>query len=495
MALRLSDRVKAILGSCRTEAAAQMAFLTFAVVVCLVFAGHVLYSAFCALSWQNFLMSDYGVYTNTLYNLANGEGFRFLVDHNYLKTHLSFSLVLLVPLIWVWESPYLLIVVQWLFLAGGACIVWRIMYRVKVPAILQAALLLLWFAYPFTQSVMLSEFHGVSAYLVLIPWLLQCLLFRRAMVVLPWLCILGLREEAGLLVVPLLLYCAVRENWKGGYVYALLSIVYVCLALGIIYPWINDEHVLSVRGSEASAAGIAKGWTRQGLQARATATFWMLFPCIPFFVLLRRGRLALLLPVLAAWLIAMASGVTRQYSLAFHYPAPIIAFIMVGLIFVCAAGVAYLDGKERKSRIVWVLALWLVGSVGVAHYYQGFFLGGGRTHRVYAGMNPQAGTLRAAIKDISKDGIMLTSQFLAPHVAVRSDVAIWRYWKPDEHKVEWVLFRYGEHAEPGREYIKQVLESGEFGVFACHMPFVVLKRGHDACNNAALLAEMNKSGR
>ena len=70
-----------------------------------VFLGHLLFSALAAFSAQNYLMSDYGVYTNTIYNIAHGNGFKFLSEHSYLRTHLSFSLALLAPLFWLYSSP------------------------------------------------------------------------------------------------------------------------------------------------------------------------------------------------------------------------------------------------------------------------------------------------------------------------------------------------------------------------------------------------------
>jgi hypothetical protein len=84
-----------------------------------LFAGHLLYSAMCALSWKNFLMMDYGAYTNFLYNLAHGDGFRFL-----LRTQLPEN-----PPLLLLHPPgarssisgnlrLLLILIQWLFLDG-----------------------------------------------------------------------------------------------------------------------------------------------------------------------------------------------------------------------------------------------------------------------------------------------------------------------------------------------------------------------------------------
>lgn len=457
----------------------QLSFQIVIVITSIVFAWHLLYSAICAFSWQNFLMSDYGVYTNTLYNLAHGKGFKFLVDNNYLRTHLSFSLTLLAPLMLLWDSVYLLIIVQWGFLIWGAIILIRIMCRLQIPSMLQMSILLFWVAYPFTQSVLLYEFHGVASYLLLIPWLLHCLLFNKPMVFLPWLCILGVREEAGIVIIPLFICMAILQRWKAGYIYAFFSLIYVLYAIGYLYPLVNMVSLFDVvRKKETSLPKILEGFGTDGLKLKGAATFWMILPCLPFLYFFKGSRLIIIAPVSIVWIISMLSGFSKQYSLTFHYPAPIIALVMSGLILACAKSIFYAKDEKQKLRIIWILSLWVFFAVGIAHYYNGYFLFGKNTHRVYASMNKNEKSLNDVIKNIPKDGILLTNMRLGPHVSTRSDIITWQYFVPEKHKIDWILFHQKEYTKKGYEYISNVMKSGEFKVFKGSNPYVLLKRSY-----------------
>ncbi|HPY62287.1 MAG TPA: DUF2079 domain-containing protein, partial [Kiritimatiellia bacterium] len=240
-----------------------------------------LWSGFCAFTWRKFGLFDYGVYTNMIWNSGHGQLFRCLLDRTYLATHLSFSLALLGPLFYLWDHPFLLWVAQWLMLISGALILLRGALRAHVPAFLAWAIVLFLFGYHLNQQVLLSEFHGVSAYLLLVPWLYYCLRFQRRWVWLPWLLTLGLREDAGFIILPLLLYCAVRERWWPGYVYAALSVVYCLVAIQWLFPLLagmslqvrRAGHVNNPLGNLLNPA--------TGL-LRLRALLWVALPALPF---------------------------------------------------------------------------------------------------------------------------------------------------------------------------------------------------------------------
>ena len=137
-------------------------------------------ASFAAYTWGKFTLFDYGVYSNMFWNSGRGDFFRMLLDRSYLKTHLSFTLALLGPLYRLWDHPFLLSLLQWIFLMGGAAVL-GLSLRRRVRGELIAALLFFTIAYPYSQSVLLSEFHGVSLYLLLVPLLYVCLVHRR-----PW---------------------------------------------------------------------------------------------------------------------------------------------------------------------------------------------------------------------------------------------------------------------------------------------------------------------
>lgn len=453
------------------------------------FALHLLYSAVCAFSWKNFLMMDYGAYTNFLYNLAHGDGFRFLYEHDYLKTHLSFSFVLLAPLVWLCASPLLLIVVQWAFLMGGAAILARFLRRAAVPRPLAAALLFAFAAGPLTQSVMLSEFHGVSAYFLLFPWLLYAAAYRKPWTILPLLAILGLREDAGLLVLPLILYFAVRDRWKTGYVLAAAALAYVLGAIFLLYPWLNGVSLFGVRADEASVASIAQSFSAPAWTARGQAAFWVALPAMVFCAFFRRAWIPALVFPSVALLQALGSGMERQYELGFHYPAASVAALA------CALAVAAARPEPRRrlsAAAARLAAAGLIGATLAAHVFNGYFLGGGASHRIYARFHPQFHSLHRLALRLPKDGLLLANQNLAPYFALRPDVMVLHYYDPARHVPDFIVTDLHEIQTPKFAPIRASVESGEFGLFDQEFPYLVLRRGHPADGNPALLEALRR---
>jgi len=435
--------------------------------------GYVLYSACCAFTWKNFLMSDYGVYTNTIWNLSRGNGFAFLVDHDYLKTHLSFSLWFLCPLFYVWNHPMLLIVVQWLFLVGGVLILLALARRSIVPPVLIAAILFFFCAYPWTQSVMLSEFHGVSAYFLLIPWLVYCISFHKTLVILPLTIILGLREDAGLLLPLVFIYFAVRDRWKVGYVYAALSAVYSVVAITCLYPLINGRHLFDVRISEGQAFDLMDTLNFDHLRARLVASFWTMLPLTPFLIFIRRGWRPLAILPAAAWLIAMASGIPRQHMLLFHYPAALSVLVAAAMIIACGNRS---DLTNRSVRSIITAAL-LCAITTVGHKFSGYLPGGRNTHHDYHSLQPDGVMTLNLAREIPREGTLVCNQHLAVFAANRKDIVTWRYWKRDEHPADLFFCDLLEFGRPDKAELADGLRRGSFGVRSMAFPFFVLERG------------------
>jgi uncharacterized membrane protein len=452
-----------------------------------LFAGHLLYSALCAFSWKNFLMMDYGAYTNFLYNLAHGDGFRFLVDHNYLKTHLSFSFILLAPLVHLWDSPLLLILIQWLFLMGGAAILWRILCRSGAARPLAAAILLCLVAYPKTQSVMMSEFHGVSAYYLLLPWLLHELLFCKKRACLPLLILLGLREEAGLIALPLLLFFSVRDRWRTGYLLSAAALAYVLLAVFVLYPWINGVPLLGVRSGEASAGSILASFTAPALAVRTVAVLWLFLPAIVLGLAFRRAWIPLLVFPSTALVQALGSAMERQHGLAFHYPAPAFAALVCAMVFAAARLPPRSVGRLSPDLLRRLAAAGLLAATLAAHAEKGFFLEGDAEQPVYARFHPQFLPLIEFEKSLPKDGLLLCNQNLAGFFAMRPDIMVLHYYEPDQHRPDWIVTDIQEIQTPVLAPIVTALENGEYGFYDMLFPYLILRRGHSVRDNPRLL--------
>ena len=465
----------------RVAAIFSVGLSRFAAAGCVAALGLLLYSACCAFTWKNFLMSDYGVYTNTIWNLGRGNGFTFLIDHDYLTTHLSFSLWFLGPLFYLWNHPMLLLLVQWLFLVGGAFILLALARRCLIPPVLTSAILLFFCTYPWTQGVMLSEFHGVSAYFLLIPWLVYCLSFHKSLVILPLALTLGLREDAGLLLPLVFVYFAVRDRWKAGYAYAAVSVAYSVLAITCLYPLINGRELFDVRMHEGEALKFLDSLKTEGLHARLRATFWTILPALPFFLFTRGGWKAMTFLPATAYLIAMFSGIPRQYALRFHYPAALAALTAAAMVLAAS--------HPRSGRPVRTIlpALFLCALTGIAYVVNGHLPGGSNSHRDYR--TPQADglvTLNLA-RDIPGDGTLVCNQHLAAFAANRKQVVTWRYWKRDQHSADLFFCRLLEFADPSKSELAEGLRNGALGVRAMAFPYFVLQKGLRSDLNADVI--------
>ena len=457
-----------------------------------LFTLHLLYSAVCAVSWKNFLMMDYGAYTNFLYNLAHGEGFRFLFEHNYLKTHLSFSFILLTPLVHLWGSPLLLVVVQWLFLMGGVAFLWRFLRRTDTSPALVAALLFCMAAYPKTQSVLLSEFHGVSAYFLLLPAILYTATFHPKWTLLPLLILLGLREDAGLIVLPMLLYVSVTGRWKAGYLLSATTFAYVLFAIFVLYPWINGEALIGVRSDEASATAIAQSFALPRLAARAQAVFWLFLPALFLAIPYRRAWIPLLVFPSFALLKALASAMERQHELGFHYPAPAFAALLCAMAYVAAKRPPSRHWACSPARLQSLAAVSLVAVTLTAHVQKGFFLEGGRQNRVYTRFHPQFHPLLQIARTLPKDGLLLCNQNLAAFFAMRPDIMVLHYYDPDRHQPEFIVTDLHEIQTPNFAPIVASIQHGEYGFHDLQFPYLVLRRGTASCCDPRLLRKVRQ---
>lgn len=449
------------------KVSAHAALAAAAWLLAALFAGHALFSALSAFSNLNYLFSDYGVYSNTIWNVGHGNGFRFLVDHRYLETHLSFSLALLSPLYYLFDTPRLLIFVQWLFLLAGGGVLLRTFRRLHIPPVLTASIVAWYVAHPYTQSVLLSEFHGVSAYYLLIPWLTHTLLFSRRWAWLPLAVALGLREDAGLYLPIILVYVAWFTRKRTGYILAGVSLAYALVAVLVLYPAINGISLFETRSAEVSPA-----WSTEDIRMRLQATFWLVLPMAPFLWLNARAWRPMLAFAGLPWLISMLSGHTRQFELGFHYPAVAMAALAASLPVALAAA-----SDQRVQRGVKRAAGMLLALTLAAHAARGFFLLGARCDPVYTRPGDQGSMLCDLTADLPSEGLLLANRRLALFGALREEVSTWRYWKTESQDPDFVLCLFSEFYQPHTEFLREGLTRGTWGVRSGLFPYFVLERG------------------
>lgn len=459
--------------------------------VCLALALFMLYARFCAFTnFKDGTSGDYARYTNMLWNTLHGRPFQCFMDASYLATHLSFSLVLLSPCFLAFDHPFLLAFLQWALMVAGAWMVWRLSMRLQAPGHLVFALLFFWLTHPFVQSVVLCEFHGVSTYFVTVPLLYYCLLFRRQWVWAPLVVILGLREDAGLVVVPLLLYFAVRERWRAGYVYAAVALAYVLLACLVLYPAVNGVSLLARRVAEIPMAGeddlpdAEPLWLKRGI-----SLLTIVMVVLPF---LRYGWKPLLILPSVAILVTLGSRYHSQVVLRIHYPAILVSLLMVALLQ------SWRTSRAAGRRRWWALcSVYLVLWTSWSYYADGMTWGSRKAaesarFRVYQRISPKGlHALRVARNHVPRTGVLYTERRLAGFVANRKWISVKRNILDDPtHKDLWAFCSRAKIPESCR----QGLVSNMWGVVYLDEAYAVLGRGADPAGNAEALARLH-SGR
>jgi len=443
------------------------------------------HAGFSAFTWNKFTLFDYGVYTNMIWNSGHGRPFACLADRSYLATHLSFTLALLGPLFRLWDHPFLLWTLQWIFLAGGTALLMRTISRLGVAAPLTMAIGVFFAGYHFTQQTLLSEFHGVSLLLLLVPWLYHCLVFSRRMVWLPWLLILGLREDAAVVILPLLLYFAIRDRWRAGYVYAVLSLAYMVIAMTTLYPLLTGLNLMGRRHADLGDHPLYHFFSAATLRARLKALFWVVLPALPF---LRPKRW---LPILCfpapALILAMGGASVRQHSLMLHYATPAMVCLAVALVESVA--------REQKSRstespAVWrrpiLTAILLLLVTGVSCRLHGFLPLGLRRERCYRSIHGTGLHTLQAARRIPREGLLLCSDRLAGYCANRGRLVDWRHYDPAAYQPD-LIFTELKHLDHQRMGFRPWLEDGSFGLLFFDGANIILQRGADTAPNHVVL--------
>ena len=456
--------------------------------------GWLVHAGFSAFTWRNFMMCVYGGYSIRIWNCGHGRPFACMVDRTYLATHLSFTLALLGPLFRLWDHPFLTWILQWSFLVGGVAILMRTACRLRIPAALTLAIAAFYTGYHFTQQALLSEFHGVSMLLLLVPWLYHDLVFNRRMVWLPWLLILGLREDAALVILPMLLYFAVRDRWRAGYVYAALSIVYMVLAMAWLYPLLTGLSLAGRRHADLGNHPIARFFSTATLPARLKALFWVVLPALPF--LGRRRWVPIVVFPSAALIQALGGGSAWQYSLSLHYAAPAMACLTVAMLesVVRGRGARTPESCAASRRPLVTAALLLLATL-VSYRLHGFLPKGLARRCCYQSIHrADLRTLQAA-RRIPREGLLLCVDQFAGFCANREKVIDWHHYDPGRHQPD-LVFTELKHLDNQRLGFRDWLESGTFGLIFFDGENIILKRGADAAPNHVILyaGRRNASG-
>ncbi|MBI1871145.1 MAG: DUF2079 domain-containing protein [Chlamydiae bacterium] len=427
-------------------------------------------SDYAAFSWGKFTFSDYGKYTNTIWNCGHGHFFKYLVDYTYLSTHLSFTLALLGPFFLIWDNPFLLSFIQWMGLLTGGFILWRMAREGRCGENLTAAILFFYVANPFTQTVMLSEFHGVALYFCLIPWLYHCLSSHKKYVGLPFILLLGLREDTGWVIAPMLFYFGVKDRWRLGYLLAALAFLYSFFAISVLFPFFGGVGFLQRRGkvSDLIEFQVFKFHWEQWILRLKPLLWWGLSAS---FFLRKKGWIPLLLFPSSALAISLTSKLPPVYLLKYHYSVGIITCLTMAIIEALTQRLKVEPGSFHGLRY----ALFLVLVTLLWHHAAGFLPFGKSNNRIYSTLHPEGQNILQVVKHIPKEGLLLCQDDLAGFCANRKELMTWEYFDSRRYRPHVILVKLKSLGRYRKEY-EALIQSGEFLVKYDHDGFIIWER-------------------
>ena len=440
----------------------------------------ILYSAFCAFSAGRFSLVDYGKYTNMLWNSAHGHFFRELMDYSYLGTHLSFTLLLLSPLFYIWDHPFLLSFTQWILAMCGFMVLGWIAKRENVNGTLIGSFLLVSILNPFTQQVLLCEFHGTSLYFILIPIIYYFLLYNKNMVFIPIILLYGVREDSAFVIFPMLLYFSIKDRWKMGYFWAALSVFYGLFASFVFFKWINNYSILK-RRSSLKIWYLKNCFFNGSYFSRLKHYLWLYIPIFPFLV---KSWIPLLVFPSAGILMAFLSPYPPQWSLRYHYPAPIIVCLIVGLLHALIQSTK--NGFFNSKIKITLFSLLLITSAIVSHHVRGF-IPGGHMKKYYTKIDHKGIKILKASQQIPKRGILVCSSKLAAFCANRLNLITWNQFYHHRHNPDIIFFEITKLNSFQRKTIHKILKERIFGVKYNDGSCAILVKGYSSQMNDDIL--------
>jgi len=367
---------------------------------------------------------DLGIYDQATWLLSQGRApFVTIRGLDLLGQHAAYIMVLVAPLYRVWADPRLLLLLQVLFLALPAVVVYRLGSRHLGHPAAGLAVAAAYLAYPGVQWAISWQFHpeAIAAGLLALAALAADRRRHRAMAV--WLALAGLcGQEVGLIVAGFGLLLVVGGRRVVGWWTAGAGLAWFLVATYVLMPL----HAGRVTGLFEADYGIAGTGPRALLRSLPTlaghalqtslANDGLFYLVLVFLPLAGLPLLAprWLLPVAPPLLLNLAALQPEHHQLRFHYLATAAPLLAAGAV----AGLAAIRSDHR--RLLAPLLVALVVLAGFTSWRYGPAPYARDPVAVPAGPTDQARREALALVD---EGAPVSAQYnLVPHLAHRAEV-------------------------------------------------------------------------
>lgn len=397
----------------------------------ILFAGMVIFAV--AYGWMS--MTRHNLFNSTGYDLAineqivwntlNGRFFASSVEvDNSFADHFRPMLIFLVPIYAIFQTPKTLLAVQVLVLASGAIPLYLLanfkLQKQKIALALAAVYLL----YPPLGFIARFDFH-IEVFVI--PTFIAAFYMMETgrwnwasfFMVIPLLC----KENMGLTAMMFGLYAIVRWNkWTWGIMW---------VTIGIFFTWFTAFWLLpAVRGEEIDTLS-RYAWLGNGLTdpililnhlVKQSNWLYMLQLLLPLGLLPLIGFREFLIAV-PAFGINLLSLQECQSTIYCHYAIPIIPIMFIAAVLGLVHLQGWLGSRRSWSIFSYGLIYGLIGLTLASYWVSNPF---GEVPILPSAFEPigNAEVVSMALATVPADGVLVTTNDYAPHLAQREGLFI-----------------------------------------------------------------------
>jgi uncharacterized membrane protein len=485
------------------------------------------YYSFIASAW------DLGEFSQSMWTtLHSGRLFYNNVEFgSHFHVHFRPILFLLLPVYALFESPTTLLFLKSMFLGLGAVPLYWIANK-ELKSNVAIVFPILYLLYPSLHGANWFDFHPEN----FVPFfiLLAFFSYKNEKVCYYFLCVflaLMTKEDVSLVVISLGLYLLIlnrklllkqplSKEVLIGLATIFLGIVWLLLSLQITRYFLEVDgyatlapsgyvHFKNVYGRLGGNGGLLNIFktilTNPLLFLQVLFSDYIakisyllaLFLPVAFLPLLDLKSIIIFLPTLLAYFLADSPN---YYTISYQYPSLLIPGIFIAAVY----GTKKLMSSEtianhrRSYNFKWLYKhsrLLLVGSAIVGIIIFSLFpsvssiLGSSEQNKPV--INPHKLRLLKSLTYIPANASILTQSDIFPHVSHRLNAYVYynttpvdyilidtsSYWYENSVLASEYRMKYGEQPK-FPEYVKRLLESGQYGVFACGDKIFLFKRGY-----------------